>query len=162
MRYNKHTKKWEIPTKELEQILGDSPEIEKGGYSVKCKLTEEEQEKVNKIKDIVGCNAVAEYATYSNPSLAEVGARYQEEANRRYMELHSKIAQAAEEKKKPDFLKELTELINKYSLENGSNTSDWILAEYMRDCLEAYNRAVVKRNKVQYKEYEANINHNQD
>jgi hypothetical protein len=40
------------------------------------------------------------------------------------------------------FIKELQELINKYSMENGSNTPDFILAEYLRDCLVAFDKAV--------------------
>ena len=44
-----------------------------------------------------------------------------------------------------DFEKELERLINKYSMENGSNTPDFILAEYLRSCLSAFNVAVTKR-----------------
>jgi hypothetical protein len=43
------------------------------------------------------------------------------------------------------FEKELEGLINKYSLENASNTPDFILAEYLKDCLSAFNTAVKKR-----------------
>ena len=39
------------------------------------------------------------------------------------------------------FLCELQELINRHSYENGSNTPDFILARFMQDCLEAFNRA---------------------
>ncbi len=46
-----------------------------------------------------------------------------------------------------DFQRELTQLINKYSIENYSNTPDFILAEYLINCLEAYNNAVNKREK---------------
>jgi len=38
------------------------------------------------------------------------------------------------------FLKELQELINRHSLENNSNTPDFILAEYLVDCLDAYEK----------------------
>lgn len=44
-----------------------------------------------------------------------------------------------------DFEKELERLINKYSMENGSNTPDFLLAEYFRSCLSAFNVAVTKR-----------------
>lgn len=47
----------------------------------------------------------------------------------------------------PSFNKELTELINKYSLEGGSNTPDFVLAQYLCECLGAFNRATVARNK---------------
>ena len=40
----------------------------------------------------------------------------------------------------PEFTKELAHLINRFSLENCSNTPDYILAEYLTNCLEAYNK----------------------
>jgi hypothetical protein len=43
------------------------------------------------------------------------------------------------------FEEDLSTLINKYSLENGSNTPDFILAQYLRGCLEAFNTAVTSR-----------------
>jgi hypothetical protein len=46
-----------------------------------------------------------------------------------------------------EFYKELEAVINKYSKENQSDTPDFILAEYLRDCLHAYNAAVVAREK---------------
>lgn len=39
------------------------------------------------------------------------------------------------------FEKELEQLINKYSMENTSNTPDFILAKYLRYCLETFNYA---------------------
>ncbi len=49
------------------------------------------------------------------------------------------------ESRNVDFLKELEWLINKYSMENGSNTPDFILAEYMFSCLQAFNSTVDRR-----------------
>lgn len=46
-----------------------------------------------------------------------------------------------------EFFVELTSLINKYSLENDSNTADYILAKYMITCLEAFNQGVNRRDK---------------
>lgn len=43
------------------------------------------------------------------------------------------------------FRKELESLINRHSKENGSNTPDFILAEYLSSCLEAFDRAVKAR-----------------
>lgn len=43
------------------------------------------------------------------------------------------------------FEKELTLLINKYSLEGLSNTPDFILAFYMKDCLVAFQNAQQRR-----------------
>jgi hypothetical protein len=37
--------------------------------------------------------------------------------------------------------------INSASAENGSDTPDFILAEYLADCLAAYEKAVVAREK---------------
>ena len=43
------------------------------------------------------------------------------------------------------FRAELETLINSHSKENGSDTPDFILADYMADCLDAYDRAVTRR-----------------
>jgi hypothetical protein len=43
------------------------------------------------------------------------------------------------------FEKELKHLINRYSKENGSDTPDFILAEYLNDCLESFNKTISKR-----------------
>jgi len=45
------------------------------------------------------------------------------------------------------FKRELQSLINSYSMENGSNTPDWILAEYLQKCLDAFDEAVRLREK---------------
>jgi hypothetical protein len=45
------------------------------------------------------------------------------------------------------FKKELEELINKYGKENNSDTPDFIIAEFMAKCLEAFDKAVKKRSK---------------
>ncbi|MEK6879811.1 MAG: hypothetical protein AABY22_09405, partial [Nanoarchaeota archaeon] len=46
-----------------------------------------------------------------------------------------------------DFKKELQILINRFSKENGSNTPDFILAEYLISCLENFNKTVMCRQK---------------
>ena len=43
------------------------------------------------------------------------------------------------------FRNELAGLINKYSLENAGDTPDFILAEYMAECLKAFEKATVQR-----------------
>lgn len=43
------------------------------------------------------------------------------------------------------FEKELTELINKYSIENPSKTPDYILAKYVKNCLEVFSKTVMSR-----------------
>jgi hypothetical protein len=48
-------------------------------------------------------------------------------------------------KGKMTFEKELERLINKHSQENQSNTPDFILASYIRGCLDAFNIAVQQR-----------------
>lgn len=45
------------------------------------------------------------------------------------------------------FKKELVELINKHSIENGSDTPDFILAEYINGCLENFNTITLQREK---------------
>lgn len=41
--------------------------------------------------------------------------------------------------------KDIEESINKHSLENESDTPDFILAEYLTDCLRVFDKAIVKR-----------------
>ena len=43
------------------------------------------------------------------------------------------------------FRKELEELINRHSLESASDTPDFILAQYLDDCLLAFDLAVRRR-----------------
>jgi len=43
------------------------------------------------------------------------------------------------------FGKELESLINRYSKEKESNTPDFILAQYLKDCLDSFNKAVQRR-----------------
>ena len=47
----------------------------------------------------------------------------------------------------PSFDVELTALINRHSVENGSNTPDFMLAEHLLDCLENFNRYVKRRDR---------------
>lgn len=44
-----------------------------------------------------------------------------------------------------DFRKELETLINRHSKENGSDTPDFILAQFLADSLDAFDKAVVRR-----------------
>lgn len=43
------------------------------------------------------------------------------------------------------FLKELQELVNKHSKENDSDTPDFILAQYLNNCLTNFNLAQQQR-----------------
>lgn len=43
------------------------------------------------------------------------------------------------------FIEELERLINRHSLENGSNTPDFILAEYLHACLSNFDAVVQRR-----------------
>ena len=43
------------------------------------------------------------------------------------------------------FQKELEELINRHSLENGSDTPDFILADYLCECLMTWNLTTRRR-----------------
>lgn len=44
-----------------------------------------------------------------------------------------------------DFERELKNLINKHSVENSSDTADYILARYLMECLAAFSTAVRSR-----------------
>lgn len=43
------------------------------------------------------------------------------------------------------FLKELEQLLNRYSIEKYSDTHDFLLAEYLSNCLKVFEIAVKKR-----------------
>lgn len=43
------------------------------------------------------------------------------------------------------FYEELESLINKYSIESYSDTPDFILAQYLHDCLVAFSNAMIHR-----------------
>jgi hypothetical protein len=61
--------------------------------------------------------------------------------------IHLKCYDESLERNKPNFEKELQHLLNRFSKENGSNTPDFILAEYLNNCLITYNKALQKREK---------------
>ncbi len=44
-----------------------------------------------------------------------------------------------------DFQKDLKALINRHSIENISNTPDWVLAQYLQSCLLAFETATQQR-----------------
>jgi hypothetical protein len=44
-----------------------------------------------------------------------------------------------------EFQKELAALINKHSVENESDTPDFVLAEYLNNCLDAFGTAMEVR-----------------
>lgn len=48
---------------------------------------------------------------------------------------------------KTEFRKKLSQLINSESMENGSNTPDFILAEFLSDVLNAWDESVTAREK---------------
>lgn len=44
-----------------------------------------------------------------------------------------------------EFQQELKDLINKHSMENRSNTPDYVLANYLMSCLDAFDQAISNR-----------------
>ena len=52
---------------------------------------------------------------------------------------------ATPDDREANFAQELCQLINKYSMENGSDTPDFILTEYLLGCLRTFNEAVSLR-----------------
>ena len=55
------------------------------------------------------------------------------------------MEKVTEKLKSMDFEKDLTDLINRHSKENESNTPDFILAGYIENCLDAFTEAIVQR-----------------
>ena len=47
-----------------------------------------------------------------------------------------------------EFRKELSHLINIHSRENGSNTPDFLLADYLNRCLNVFDYIVTERDKL--------------
>ena len=47
----------------------------------------------------------------------------------------------------PEFKDELRALINRHSMENNSNTADFILARYLGQTLRAFDEATIQRDK---------------
>ena len=52
-----------------------------------------------------------------------------------------------------NFRKELENLINKHSKENGSDTPDFVLASYLENCLDSFDKATKQREEWYDKEY---------
>lgn len=44
-----------------------------------------------------------------------------------------------------EFEKELQSLLNRFSMENGSNTPDYVLAQFLSNCLNAWNQGIKAR-----------------
>ena len=59
-------------------------------------------------------------------------------------------AECSESVDRQSFRKQLSALINTYSQENGSNTPDYILAEYLVRCLDAFDDATMQRDRSGY------------
>jgi hypothetical protein len=55
--------------------------------------------------------------------------------------------QVDEQRKMSHFESELRILINNNSMENGSDTPDWMLAQYLTNCLDNFNTTVKLREK---------------
>lgn len=65
-----------------------------------------------------------------------------------YGEMWSDAAELQDKLSKPTtFEEKLRSAINKHSKENDSNTPDFILAEYLLQCLDAFNKTSVAREK---------------
>jgi hypothetical protein len=48
----------------------------------------------------------------------------------------------------PSFRNQLEDLINVNSMENGSNTQDFVLADFLTTCLMAFDTAVTERTRL--------------
>jgi hypothetical protein len=61
------------------------------------------------------------------------------------MDLDAKDGLYEDEVERFSFKHELQNLINEHSMENGSDTPDFILASFLHSCLESFNHAVRQR-----------------
>ena len=79
-------------------------------------------------------------ARCGGPGLCKICSR--DEADRiRFVEEHSKPNTDGFDVLRAD----LTELLNRHSIENDTNTPDWVLADYLLRCLEAWRATVPQR-----------------
>lgn len=46
-----------------------------------------------------------------------------------------------------DLRKDITSVLNRHSAENGSDTPDFLLAQFLLDCLKAFDLATINRDK---------------
>lgn len=53
--------------------------------------------------------------------------------------------------------KKIQQLLNQYSRESKSNTQDFVLAEYLISCLEAYEKAVTWRDRLKGDDYKSTL-----
>lgn len=62
------------------------------------------------------------------------------------VDLQSKFEEGVKKlQKQQEFKEELERLINRYSLENESNTPDYILSDYLYSCLEVLHETINQR-----------------
>lgn len=61
-----------------------------------------------------------------------------------------------EDHETPTFEGELRSLLNRFSKENDSGTPDFVLAEYMSNCLTAFNVAIEGRSQFRGESFELN------
>ena len=61
------------------------------------------------------------------------------------LDIQSDIEYEKEKCDSTDFRSELVRLLNKFSKENGSNTPDFILRDYLCDCLKSFDKATKRR-----------------
>lgn len=67
-----------------------------------------------------------------------------EEKDGKYILAEESVKRVPRKDEKP-FIKELTALVKKYSLDNFSATPDFILGDYLVSCLEIFGESIVKR-----------------
>ena len=70
-----------------------------------------------------------------------------EEVEKIWINTNLVFSKEEREKKLHEFEDDLARLINSHSLENMSDTPDFILANYLTNCLRAFNESTKKRNK---------------
>lgn len=59
--------------------------------------------------------------------------------------------------KELDFKRDLAKLLNRYSMENGSNTPDFLLADYLFWCLLSYNSIAQKNDQWHSKDKQPGV-----
>lgn len=100
----------------------------------------------NKKRQSDGWVVVAELAVQALVT-AEDLKRMTPEYRVKFLEVKRDLTSFSDMRSHGDFRKELEHAINRHSMENGSDTPDFILAEYLAGCLDAFDKALAARTK---------------
>lgn len=114
-------------------------ELGNGKFQRCCRIQDGVERAVNNTKEEAICNLIRDAKFMNGMTITAKDIHFECSIP------HSTCDQPPPARIRSCFMKELRDLINYYSQENGSNTPDFILAEYLDDCLKAFDKATERR-----------------